>query len=471
MKQLTIVWFRQDLRTEDHPALMAACSRGDILPVYIYDEEGEGDWPIGAASKWWLHGSLVSLSKELQELGYELIIRKGKTLETLQALLAETDASAVYWSRRYEPAGLDQEAEIKKALRKSGIDAQSFNASLLFEPWTVATKQGKPYQVFTPFWKACQALSHPSFPLPKPSRHQGRQANIKNLAIEDLDLLPTIHWDADIKKVWKPGTAQAKIILSSFLKESILSYIEGRDNPAGEGTSRLSPYLHFGEISPRMIWHEILKAYPGNKEKIDSFLRQLGWREFAYHLLYHFPKTPNYPLKNHFINFPWKQNPFYLVSWQKGKTGYPIVDAGMRQLWQTGWMHNRVRMIVGSFLVKDLLITWVEGAKWFWDTLVDADLANNTLGWQWVGGCGADAAPYFRIFNPITQGEKFDPNGDYVKQWVPELKGLSSKWIHKPWLAPKDELKKAGIDLGKNYPKPIVDHASARIEALEAMKK
>lgn len=468
MTDLTIIWFRQDLRIEDHPALLTACERGRVLPVYIYDESEKKNWSLGASSKWWLHYSLKNLSNELQTSGYQLVLRKGKALETLKQVLTETGASAVYWSRCYEPASLERDAEIKKELIANKIDVQSFNASLLFEPWTVVTKQGKPYQVFTPFWNACQALPSPPSPLAKPPKYLGKQTKVKSLTIEELNLLPKIHWDRNIQQVWKPGALEAKALLSSFLNGAILNYEVARNDPAIEGTSSLSPYLHFGEISPRMIWHEILKIYTGRENEVDSFLRQLGWREFAYYLLYHFPKTTNQPLKENFMQFPWKQSFPYLLLWQKGNTGYPFVDAGMRQLWQTGWMHNRVRMVVGSFLVKDLLITWVEGAKWFWNTLVDADLANNTLGWQWVGGCGADAAPYFRIFNPTIQGEKFDPSGNYIRRWVPELANLSSKWIHKPWQAPEDVLKKAGIKLGENYPAPIVDHASARMEALAA---
>lgn len=468
MIPLTIIWFRQDLRIEDHPALMAACERGNVLPVYIHSQDGEGKWPIGAASKWWLHYSLQSLANELEKIGLKLIIRCGKALEILEQLINESGASAVYWSRRYEPASLDRDAKVKKQLHAKGIEAQSFNSALLFEPWTVATKQGKPYQVFTPFWKTCLTLESPPAPLPIPQKKSHAQLKIKSLALEELHLLPRIHWDEGIKKTWKPGSVAAKSHLSHFLKGPILDYHEARDFPAVEGISRLSPYLHFGEISPRMIRHEVLKAYAGSQEKVDCYLKQLGWREFAHHLLYHFPQTPELPLRKDFMEFPWKENHAHLVLWQKGMTGYPFVDAGMRQLWQTGWMHNRVRMVVGSFLVKDLLISWTEGAKWFWDTLVDADLANNTLGWQWVGGCGADAAPYFRVFNPITQGEKFDSNGEYIRKWVPELAALPNKWIHKPWEAPPELLSLLGIKLGEDYPFPVVDHAKARIEAIAA---
>lgn len=465
---LTIVWFRQDLRIEDHPALLAAGNRGAVLPLYIADDNAEGNWKMGSATKWWLHHSLKSLNADLKKIGLTLIIRSGNSLKVLNQLIDETGASAVYWSRRYEPLSLDRDTKVKAELLKAEIDAQSFNSALMYEPWTIVNKQGKPFQVFTPFWKSCLNQSSPEKPLPAPTKFYQPALIIKNLAIDDLKLLPTIHWDKGIKKTWVPGTAEAKKHLTHFLKGPILDYKENRDLPAIEGISRLSPYLHFGEISPRMIWHAAFEAHQGITDKVECYLRQLGWREFANHLLYHFPQTPELPLRKDFMEFPWKENVKHLQAWQKGMTGYPFVDAGMRQLWHTGWMHNRMRMVVGSFLVKDLLISWTHGAKWFWDTLVDADLANNTLGWQWVGGCGADAAPYFRIFNPIIQGEKFDTAGDYVRKWVPELAGLPDQWIHKPWEAPGLILRQAGVVLGKNYPYPVVEHAKARAEALAA---
>lgn len=468
MTSTTIVWFRQDLRIEDHPALIAACQRGNVLPVYIHGTDGEASWNLGGASKWWLHHSLESLAKDLATIGLHLTIRTGKALDVLNQLITETGATAVYWSRRYEPASIERDTIVKNKLLSKKIEAQSFNASLMYEPWTIANKQGKPFQVFTPFWKNCTSgESGPALPLPIPDKATCPK-NVATLSIDDLKLLPRIHWDEGIIQTWKPGTINAKVHLSRFLKGPILEYHDARDLPAIEGISRLSPYLHFGEISPRMIWHTVLKAYAGREKEVECYLRQLGWREFAHHLLFHFPHTPEMPLRNDFMDFPWKESKAHLHAWQKGLTGYPFVDAGMRQLWHTGWMHNRVRMVVGSFLVKDLLLSWTHGAKWFWDTLVDADLANNTLGWQWVGGCGADAAPYFRVFNPITQGEKFDPEGSYVRQWVPELADVPNKWIHRPWEAPELVLRGAGVTLGKTYPKPIVDHAKARVEALQA---
>lgn len=463
----TIVWFRQDLRLEDNPALTAAAKKGKIVPVFIYAPDEEGEWTYGGATKWWLHHSLESLAKEFSQQGVQLIIRQGNTLQTLKSLINETGASSVYWNRRYEPAILERDTHIKSQLKDAGIEVHSFNANLMFEPWTVQNKQKKPFQVFTPFWKHLLTLPAPAEPLPIPKF--ATATSTESIPLEKLGLLPKIHWDAGINAYWKPGANNAKEVLRKFNVASVLEYSQKRDRPDQFGVSHLSPYLHFGEISPRMIWHATLRSH--SFSEVEPFLRQLAWREFAHHLLYHFPKTPNEPLREDFKHFPWVSNPIALQAWQKGKTGYPIVDAGMRQLWTTGWMHNRVRMVVGSFLVKDLLISWLEGARWFWDTLVDADLANNTLGWQWVGGCGADAAPYFRIFNPITQGEKFDPDAEYVRKWVPELAALPNEWIHKPWEAPSQVLRGAGITLGKDYPHPIVDHKDARTKALEAFQE
>lgn len=464
-----IIWFRQDLRLDDNPALQKALEKGEaIIPLYIWAPEEEGEWAPGGATKWWLHHSLKSLDEQLQKVGLSLIIRKGKSLDVLKEVIKETGAKGVFWNRRYEPAIIKRDSLIKSILHDEKISVQSFNSALLFEPWEIKNKQGKPFQVFTPFWKNC--CTHPT---PQPLSYKLpslKPARILSLKIEDLELLPRIQWDEGIKKMWTPGAMEAKQVLAQFLDEAILTYPELRDRPDLPGVSRLSPYLHFGEISPRMIYAEILKKYGTRHPETETYLRQLGWRDFAHHLLYHFPSTPAHPLRKEFLDFPWDDNLQALHAWQKGLTGYPIIDAGMRQLWTTGWMHNRVRMLVGSFLVKDLFIPWQEGAKWFWDTLVDADLANNTLGWQWVAGCGADAAPYFRIFNPVTQSEKFDPQGNYIRKWVPELAKLPEKWIHKPWETPELILRGASIELGKTYPKPIVDHASARERALEAFK-
>lgn len=466
-KRIAILWLRQDLRIDDNPALNAACNYGEVLPVYIYDEDEEGDWPPGGATKWWLHHSLVSLENDLKKSHLPLIIRKGAALSVLNELIAQTGATAVYWNRRYEPSSIERDTAVKRELIDSGIDAQSFNAALLYEPWTIANKQGKPYQVFTPFWKACQDKSTPAAPVPKPATAHAPKQHPASLPVKELKLLPAIPWDSGFKEQWEPGTQGALKQLKNFIRHAD-RYLDERDFPAIDGISLLSPHLHFGEISPRTIWKSVSEAYQGRIGTVECYLRQLGWREFAHHLLYHFPETPLQPLRKDFHSFPWRKSAKDLKAWQKGLTGYPFVDAGMRQLWHIGWMHNRVRMVVGSFLVKNLLISWTHGARWFWDTLVDADLANNTLGWQWVGGCGADAAPYFRIFNPISQGEKFDPEGEYIRKWIPELARLPAKWIHRPWEAPPLILKEAGIALGKDYPYPIVDHSKARESALAA---
>jgi deoxyribodipyrimidine photo-lyase len=459
----TIVWFRQDLRIEDNAALNAAIERNEkVLPLFIWSPEDEGSWSLGEASKWWLHHSLIELQKELADLGLFLIIRKGNSLGVIQSLISETGADTVYWNRRYEPYALKNDAKILDVLHKQKVTVQSFPGNLLYEPWTILNKQNKPYKVFTPYWHASQKASSPTLPLTI-SKSVNQKVILPTKTVNALNLLSKKIAERQFQNYWIPGTKQAKKVLNSFIKNHLTNYRKDRDRPDLFEVSHLSPYLHFGEITPRMIWHALRDS-----KEAEVFKRQLVWREFAYQLLYHFPATSDHPLRDEFVHFPWKQDSQSLESWKKGLTGFPIVDAGMRQLWTTGWMHNRVRLIVGSFLVKDLLLPWQEGARWFWETLVDADLANNTLGWQWVAGCGADAAPYFRIFNPVLQGKKFDPYGDYVRRWIPELVNASNNWIHSPWKASLDELRKAGIELGRNYPMPIVDHEKAREQALEA---
>lgn len=415
----TLVWFRHDLRLADNPAFTAAVNRGGpVVPVFLWSPEEEGAWPPGAASRWWLHHSLAALDASLREHGSRLIYRRGPALPVLRALLDEVGADKVYWNRRYEPAAQVVEAGVKE------LPGRSFNASLLVEPWEL-----KPYRVFTPFWRACVAknIDEPRSVVTRSNRRTRRSASLPSLKLEDLGLLPTLDWADKFHQVWQPGEAGARQLLQRF---DAGRYRQRRDLPAVAGTSRLSPHLHFGEISPWRVWQT------GSVE----FQRQLGWREFAYHLLWHFPDTAEQPLRPEFARFPWRRDPAGWRAWQRGRTGFPLVDAGLRELWATGWMHNRVRMIAASFLVKDLLLPWREGARWFWETLVDANLANNTLGWQWTAGCGADAAPFFRVFNPALQAEKFDPTGAYVRRWVRE---------ESP---------------------PVVDHAAARIRALQAFQ-
>lgn len=471
MKTVSLVWLRFDLRLADHPALTAAIERGIVIPVFIHAPEEESPWAPGGASLWWLHQSLAACDASLREIGSRLVIRRGPTLETLQTLIKETGATAVFWNRRYEPAVTARDTQIKATLREAGVLVESFNAALLHEPWTIQNQSKKPFQVFTPFWKHCLTKPDPEAPLATPKRLAAPERWPESLELEELDLEPKIKWAEGMRAAWQPGELGACKMLEAFLKNAFADYTVNRNHPDLRGTSRLSPHLHFGEISPRQIWHHVRRFAEKNgitTWRTSQFLTEVGWREFAHHLLHHFPHTPAAPLREDFKRFPWRTDAAFLKAWQRGQTGYPIVDAGMRELWTTGWMHNRVRMIVASFLVKDLLLSWREGAAWFWDTLVDADLAQNTLGWQWTAGCGADAAPYFRVFNPVSQGEKFDPRGDYVRKWCPELARLPDEWLHQPDKAPPEVLARAGVVLGRNYPEPVVNHAIAREVALEA---
>ncbi len=461
----TIVWLRLDLRVADNPALHHAVKRGGpVIPVFIWAPEEETPWAPGAASRWWLHQSLRALAASLKELGSTLILRRGPSLQTLRLLIRETGATAAFWNRRYEPIVIVRDTQIKAELRKDNIEVETFNAALLREPWEVQNKSGRPFQVFTPFWKHCLSLPEPPRPLPVLSEVPRPSREPKTVPLKSLKLEPSVNWAAGFREVWTPGEAGAQANLGRFQRDLARNYSDSRNRPDLPGTSRLSPHLHFGEIGPRQIW----KASRAGTSGQAQFINEIGWREFAHHLLFHFPNTPEEPLRPEFAKFRWRTEPDWLKAWQQGKTGYPIVDAGMRELWATGWMHNRVRMITASFLIKDLLISWQSGARWFWDTLVDADLAQNTLGWQWVAGCGADAAPYFRIFNPVTQAEKFDPKGDYIRRWCPELRGLADSTVHQPWVRRgENDLGTAGIPSGEAYPERLVSHAIAREVALE----
>lgn len=474
-KALGIVWFRKDLRLSDNPALDAAVAPGSpVIPVFIQSPDEDSPWAPGAASNWWLHHSLAALDQSLRARGSRLILRSGPAIQCLRQLAGECGATSVYWNRRYEPEVLARDSAVKSELESCGLKTGIFSSSLLFEPSAVRNSSGGPFRVFTPFWRAC--LSSPSQPhapgrvcpvVPPPRRWPA------SLALHQLRLAPVPDWAGGLRQAWKPGEEGARTRLEQFVHGALSRYPKERDIPAVQGTSRLSPHLHFGEISPRAVWHGVKAAMaktdnPGLREAGEAFLRQLGWREFAFHILVSIPHSDQQPLRAEFRRFPWRRNARELRAWQHGQTGYPLVDAGMRELWATGWMHNRVRMVVASFLTKDLLLPWIAGAQWFWDTLVDADLANNAFGWQWTAGCGADAAPYFRIFNPVSQGERCDPKGDYIRRWVPELARLPTPWIHKPWQAPAAILAGAGIRLGKDYPRPIVDHAEARGRALAA---
>ncbi len=469
----TIVWFRQDLRLADHPALHAAASRGAVVPVFVWYPQGEGAWAPGGASRWWLDRSLRALAAALARAGSPLVVCAGDPAVVLAAIAREAGATRVHFSRRAEPAAVREEERVVGALETAGLVAESFDANLLFAPEEIRTQGGLPYQVFTPFWRNCQARGEPGAPLPAPARITPPQRAPTGVSIDALELSPKIPWDAGLRAEWTPGEAGAMARLRAFTHGPMDGYALGRDLPAEERTSRLSPHLHFGEITPRQIWTAINSAAAAGgaplRAHADKFRAEIGWREFAHHVLANLPRTAEEPLRREFRAFPWQRSDALLAAWQRGRTGYPLVDAGMRQLWTTGWMHNRVRMVVASFLVKHLLIDWKLGARWFWETLVDADLASNTLGWQWAAGCGADAAPYFRIFNPMTQGERFDPQGTYVKRWVPELAGLPVDCIHAPWEAPPLALAAAGVELGVTYPLPVVDHVQARARALAAL--
>lgn len=474
MSGVTVVWFRQDLRLSDHPALHWAIERGGpVVPVYIESFDEEGRWAPGGAGRWWLHQSLLALAADLESVGSRLIVLRGDALGVLRELVKETGAEAVVWHRRYEPAVIDRDKAVKKGLKGDGVEAESLNGSLLFEPWEVETGEGKPYQVYSPFSRNCLERDEPDAPLERPGRLKAPKVWPDSLRLEALNLLPKIRWYEEMAEVWTPGEEGAQARLDGFVGQSSVDYAGERDRPDHEGTSRLSPHLHWGEISPRQVYHGVLEGLPkgATRKDVMKFIKEVVWREFGYHLLYHFPHTPEEPLREKYAAFPWRTSKKDLEAWQRGRTGIPIVDAGMRQLWATGWMHNRVRMIVASLLVKQLLISWEEGAEWFWDTLVDADLASNTLGWQWAGGCGADAAPYFRVFNPVLQGEKFDPDGVYTKRWVPELAEMPAKWLFKPWDAPESVLEEAGVTLGASYPEPIVDLKDGRERALKAFEK
>jgi deoxyribodipyrimidine photo-lyase len=466
-----IVWFRRDLRLTDQPALAAALAGGrHVVPVYVHSPDEDGPWAAGGASRWWLHHSLRALDAALRERGSRLVVLRGPTLEALLALARATGATGVHWNRQYEPAAIARDSRVKAALRDEGLNADSHGGSLLFEPWTVQTGGGGPYRVFTPFWRNCrQRLDALAPPTPAPPAIPLPAGTPAGEPIDALALLPRIRWDAGFADAWTPGERGALARLDAFCADAIDAYADGRNRPDLPGTSRLSPHLHFGEVSPRQALAAALHGHgrePGLTAGAEAFVRELGWREFAHHLLYHYPATVDAPMDARFERLDWRDDPAGLHAWQRGLTGYPIVDAGMRELWHTGWMHNRVRMIVASLLTKNLGLHWHAGLRWFHDTLVDADLANNVLGWQWVAGSGADASPYYRIFNPTLQAERYDAGRAYLRRWVPELAGLPDAWIHRPAEAPVEVLRAAGVMLGGTYPHPIVDFRGSRDRAL-----
>lgn len=476
MSASSLFWFRDDLRLADNPALAAAAAHGPVSCLYVLDESQERR-PLGGASRWWLSRSLAALSQSVSALGGELVLMRGDPAALIPEVAAACGADFVSWSRRYDAAAIELDKALKSRLGAAGARVESRNANLLNEPWEVTTAAGTPMKVFTPYWRAARARGEPPAPTPAPKRIEALplppalQKHV--VTVEDLALEPTApDWAGGLREAWTPGEAGARQALGDFLDGPVQGYGEARDRPDKPATSRLSPHLRFGEISPRQIWHAAQAAAHADSRlrgDIDKFLSEIGWREFSYHLLFHNPALATKNYNRRFDAFPWRGDDAALRAWQRGRTGYPIIDAGMRELWTTGWMHNRVRMIAASFLIKHLLLDWRQGEAWFWDTLVDADPANNPASWQWVAGSGADAAPYFRIFNPVTQGEKFDPKGTYVRRWVPEISELDDDTVHQPWKAGSARLKAAGITLDETYPKPIVDLDFGRRRALDAL--
>lgn len=467
---LALVWFRNDLRLDDNPALQAALDQGYVpIPVYIHAPDEGGDWRPGAASDAWRHRSLAALDAQLRKRGSQLRHFFGPSLATLQSLLATSGAQAVFWNRRYEPAYERRDAHIKATLRQQGVHVESFNAALLFEPWTVRNRQGGPFKVFTPFWKTLLTQWQLALCIDAPARLPRSDEGPAGVPLDALKLAPPRDWDRRFWDEWTPGEEGARVTAETFIEGALRGYAGQRDRPDRVGTSRLSPHLHFGEIAPWRIAALLERERnAGNGADVDAFLRELGWREFAHHLLHHFPETPEHNFDPKFNDFDWASvSASRLADWQQGRSGVPIVDAGMRELWATGWMHNRVRMIVASYLTKHMRHHWRHGARWFWDTLVDADLANNTLGWQWVAGTGADAAPYFRVFNPVLQASKFDPDGRYIARWLPELASLPLPLRFAPWQDPQ-ALRRAAPDYP---PQPLVEPGAGRDAALLAYRR
>jgi deoxyribodipyrimidine photo-lyase len=472
-QQPVIVWFRDDLRLSDHPALHAAARSGaPVICLYVLDETVGR--PLGGAVRWWLAQSLRSLGETLAAIGGSLVLRQGSAATVIPELARESGAGYVHWNEIAQAPHQAVEKQLKTSLAKLGVETKSFPGDLLASPASIRNKDGRGLRVFTPFWRRVLATGDPPKPLPAPKELRPGPALASDV-LGSYGLEPTRpDWAGGLRDRWKPGEAHARARLRDFLKGTASGYARERDRPDLPGTSRLSPHLRFGEISPRQVWHAArfaATADPALASGIDKFLSELGWREFCRHLLFDLPDLATESLQAGFDAFPWKRDEAALAAWQRGRTGYPIVDAGLRELWHTGVMHNRVRMVAASFLVKHLLIDWRAGESWFWDTLVDADAGSNPANWQWVAGCGADAAPYFRVFNPVLQGEKFDPAGAYVRRWVPELAELPAKLIHQPWRATPIELASAGIEFGDTYPRPIVDHAQARERALSAYAK
>ncbi|MBN8192613.1 deoxyribodipyrimidine photo-lyase [Bacillus sp. NTK074B] len=462
MDKSIIVLFREDLRIHDNPALYSACQEGNVVPLYIWDEETSPS-TYGEAKKWWLHRNIDSFQKRIRSIGGRLFLDAGKIEEVLPQWVEKTKAQAVYWNRVYDPKVYEEYLKLAHSLSSQGVEVKTHEGSLLLPPWKIKKDDDSPYKVYSAFYKSIRKERIPE-PFPTPDHLDVPKFKEEGICLEDLDLLPSIPWHHIMESIWEPGEEAAFKRLNSFLENSLHDYSEGRDFPGAGHHSTLSPYLTLGVISVRKIFHTLIEI---QNKPVESFIKQLIWREFSYTVLLHFPESTTRSLNGKFHDFKWQTNEDEWEKWTSGQTGYPIVDAGMRELWATGFMHNRVRMVVASFLTKHLLIPWQRGAEWFLDTLIDADLANNSMGWQWVAGSGFDSAPYFRIFNPTLQSEKFDEDGTYIRMWVPELKNLSNRYIHKPSDAPPDILEQSHITMGKDYPYPIVDHKAARQRALD----
>ena len=475
----TVVWFRNSLRLGDHAALTHAAERGAVVPVFVWAPDEEGDWAPGGAHRWWLHESLGALDASLRKKGSRLVLRQGDSLGQLRQICEATGADRVVWQARLAPNLRRRDEAVRDGLHEAGVETRLFAGRVLHDPERVRTGAGGPYTVFTPFWKRFKREVAVDEPLGVPRLGEGKAPDAwpESVARDALGLTPLaqdgVDWAGGMRAEWAPGEAGALDRLDAFLDDGLVRYPEGRNVPAARDTSMLSPHLHWGEVSPRAVWRRV-EAWVSNgatRADADKFLSEVGWREFSYHVLHHFPHTPTEPLKEKYARMPWRSAPAAFEAWTRGQTGYPLVDAGMRQLWALGWMHNRARLVTASFLAKDLLVPWQDGARYFWDTLCGGDLANNTMGWQWAAGSGADAQPFFRVFNPVSQGATHDPGGAYVRRWVPELAALPAKHVHAPWEAPAEVLREAGVVLGETYPRPVVDHAAARERALEALRQ
>ncbi len=473
---LSLLWLRQDLRLADNPALVAALARSErVLPVFVLDQAAAGDWAPGGASRWWLHHSLASLGRAFAERGTTLILRRGDAADIIPALARETGADSVQCGLPHEPWLRRLDERVSTALQADGRTLVPHRVATLFDLDAIRSKTGTRYGIYGPFAKACHALPEPDVPLPAPAHVPGPDMLPASDHLDDWNLLPTRpDWAGGLRDAWTPGEDGGHAHLRDFLSDRLDTYGASRNIPGDpRGTSMLSPHLHWGELSPTQVWHAARDAAATLQNPsggFETFQNEVLWHDFSAYQLRHTPTLPEQPMRPAYSRMPWRDDEPGLRAWTRGQTGVPIVDAGMRQLWQMGWMHNRVRMITASFLVKHLLVAWQTGERWFWDTLVDADLATNAVSWQWIAGTGTDNQPFFRIFNPVTQATRFDPDGRYVRQYVPELARLPDRWLHCPWEAPRTVLDAAGVQLGVHYPVPVVSLETGRDRALQAFR-